>query len=127
MAILKNDICLSNFPYKEQNKLAYGRKSKNEPPTILLLGDSFANQHYPGSTKNCHHSILSIGTCSIDSMVLGLMFVILVLERPKNQATFINSIIKRTPSLKFVIIDGLFRIPSLSTIDKRLNVSILQI
>jgi peptidoglycan/LPS O-acetylase OafA/YrhL len=123
----KNEICLSNFPYKEQNKLAWWfcMQSKNEPPTILLLGDSFANQHYPGfatNSKLTHHSILSIGTCSIDSDGTGVNVRNPCFgDRPKNQATFINSIIKSTSSLKFVIIDGLFRIPNLSTIDKTLE------
>ncbi|WP_404826076.1 SGNH hydrolase domain-containing protein [Pectobacterium versatile] len=91
-------------------------KSGTNPPTILLLGNSYANQLYPGFAKNeklKHQTILSIGTCGVGfdnsgddprSPCYG--------SRITDQAKFIDDIIKRTPSIKFVILDGLSRQPS---------------
>ncbi|MCY9848249.1 acyltransferase family protein [Pectobacterium jejuense] len=117
-AYTKNDTCLSEYPYKDQNNLAWWfcMKSGTKPPTILLLGNSYANQLYPGFAKNeklKHQTILSIGTCGVGfdnsgddprSPCYG--------SRITDQAKFIDDIIKRTPSIKFVILDGLSRKPS---------------
>jgi peptidoglycan/LPS O-acetylase OafA/YrhL len=120
----KNNICLSKYPYKDQNILAWWFciQSTNNPPTILLLGDSLANQHYPGFSKNprlSHHSILSIGTCGIDSDGTGVNSLNTCFgTRPKEQANFIDNIIKKNPSLKFIVIDGISRTPNTSSINK---------
>ena len=108
----KNDICLSDYPYKDQDNLPWWfcMKSSQNPPTILILGDSYANQLYPGFSSNeklRHQTILSIGTCSVsnDGIVdLGL--------KCKDQTRFINKIIKNNQSIKFVILDGISRKPN---------------
>lgn len=126
-AYTKNEICLSEYPYKDQDSLAWWfcMKSNKNPPSILLLGNSFANQLYPGFAKNpklSHHSVLSIGTCGVGadgsgndprSPCYG--------SRAKEQADFIDQIIKSTTSLKFVILDGLERKPSADYIGRVLD------
>jgi hypothetical protein len=123
-AFSTNKTCLSEFPYKDSSKLAWWFciKSSTAPPTILLLGNSFANQLYPGMISNLslnHHSILSIGTCSI---VLDMH-----IEDPRNpcfgtkadsQAKFIDDLIKNNNSLKYIIIDGLSRKPTIEYIEQ---------
>lgn len=126
-AYTKNDACLSEFPYKDQDNLAWWfcMKSSKNPPSILLLGNSYANQLYPGFAKNpklSHHTVLSIGTCSVVDDGSG--------NDPRNpcyggrakeQSEFIDDIIKNTSSLKFVILDGLERKPSAKYISKVLE------
>ena len=126
----KNDTCLKDYPYKDQDNLAWWfcMKSSNSEPTILLLGNSFANQLYPGFAKNerlGEKTILSIGTCAVGSDGSGEVprspcFG----SRATDQAKFIDEIIKKTPSLKFVIIDGLARKPTGADVErviKRIN------
>lgn len=126
-AYTKNELCLSEYPYKHQDSLAWWfcMKSSKNSPSILLLGNSFANQLYPGFAHNPrfnHHSVLSIGTCSVGqdgsitdpgSPCYG--------SRAKEQADFIDEIIKDTASLKFAILDGLQRKPNAEYIDRVLN------
>jgi peptidoglycan/LPS O-acetylase OafA/YrhL len=113
-----NDICRSEFPYKDQDNLAWWfcMKSSKSPATIILLGNSHANQLYPGFAKNprlSHHSVISIGTC-----VVGDDGSVIDPRRPchgaksAEQAEFISNIVATTPSLKYAILDGLPRIPS---------------
>jgi hypothetical protein len=123
----KNNICLSKYPYKDKNTLAWWFciQSSNNPPTILLLGNSLANQQYPSFSKNprlSHHSILSIGTCGIDSDGTGVNSLNPCFgTRSEEQANFIDDIIKKTPSLKFVVIDGISRTPNTSSINKTIE------
>jgi peptidoglycan/LPS O-acetylase OafA/YrhL len=118
-----NKKCLKDYKYDEQDDLAWWFciKNKDNSPSILLQGNSFANQLYPGfSTSDAlsHHTILSIGTCSVDQVGTDV--------DPRNpcygngakkQKDFINNIISRTTSLKYVIIDGLKPKPTESNID----------
>ncbi|GEM_PF-1200439 len=123
-AYTKNDLCLNEYPYKDQNTLAWWfcMKSAKNPPTILLLGNSYANQLYPGFAKNSklsHHSVLSIGTCSAGADGSGDdPRSPCYRSRAKEQADFIDQIIRRTPSLRFVILDGLQRNPSADYISR---------
>ena len=123
----KNEMCLNEYKYKDQETLQWWfcMKSTKNPPTILLLGNSFANQLYPGFVNNfklSHHTVLSIGTCSIgvdgtDENPRSPCYR----SRAKEQSDFIDQIIKRTPSLKYVILDGLERNPSKEYISRVLE------
>jgi len=120
----KNDTCLTDYPYKDQDSLSWWfcMKSSTRQPTILLLGNSFANQLYPGFAKNrrlSKQTILSIGTCAVGSDGSGEVTRSPCFgSRAVDQAKFIDDIIKKTPSLKFVIMDGLARDPSGAYIDR---------
>ena len=126
-AYTKNEICLSEYPYKDQDSLAWWfcMKSNKNSPSILLLGNSYTNQLYPGFAKNpklSHHSVLSIGTCSVGADGSGSdprnpCYG----SRAKEQADFIDQIIKSTSSLEFVVLDGLERKPSADYIGRVLD------
>lgn len=65
---VSNDLCLNSYPFSEVEKLRWWFCSQNRPgsPEILLMGNSYANQMYPGLVNTepfAHHVILSIGTC----------------------------------------------------------------
>ena len=120
-----NNICLSQFPYEES--IGFCIKNLNDELEILLLGNSHANQLYPGfvqNTKLKNHSILSIGACDpvIDDNQdkNGTCFG----DRQLKQQKFINDIDSNTKSIKFIIIDGLNRHPSaeyISLLQKRID------
>jgi peptidoglycan/LPS O-acetylase OafA/YrhL len=112
----QNDTCLRQYPFAEARTLAWWfcMKSSDLPPTVLLLGNSVANQSYPGITLNPHlkhHSVLSIGTCDpafdANPSPSGPCFG----DRQVRQREFIDRIVATTPTLKFVLIDGLNRQP----------------
>lgn len=126
-AYTRNEDCLSDYPYKDQDELAWWfcMKSSPKPPTILLLGSSFANQLYPGFAKNRdlrHHTILSIGTCGIDADGTGVDPINPCYgRRAEDQTEFVNEIIKRTNSIRFVVLDGLSEKPSRDSIARVIN------
>jgi len=111
----KNELCLDHYPFKESDEYAYWfcMASKDEPPTILLLGNSHANQLYPGFALNDklkQHSILSIGTCGPTAMdydpnqpadypCSG--------DHQLHQRQFIDNIIANSSSLRYAILAGL--------------------
>ncbi len=122
---MTNKACLDEYHFRDLSELAWWfcmKSSSVNPPTILLLGNSFANQLYPGFASNPnlrHHSILSIGTCSIVEKE--------DITDPRNpcfssrlhqQTDFINDLILRTPSLQFAILDGLPASPTTSDISR---------
>jgi peptidoglycan/LPS O-acetylase OafA/YrhL len=111
----KNDNCLNRYPFAESADYQWWfcMASKDEKPTLLLLGHSYANHLYPGLLKTdgfSQHSILSIGTCEPDDRqpsysetttdpCSGI--------RQFHQQLFIDNIIATSGSLQYVIIDGL--------------------
>ncbi len=112
----KNDICLNKYPLVGSEKYSWWfcMASKNEDPTLLLLGDSYANHHYAGFSMNNsfkHHSILSIGTCEpgwVEESKLTKEVDTSPCSgyRSLDQLKLINSIIEKG-TLKFAILDGL--------------------
>ena len=88
--------------------------SKDELPTILLLGNSYANQLYPGFVLNGHlnhHSILSIGTCNParnhESQPQKIGNNPCSGNRSLHQEQFIDNIIKNSNSVRYAVLDGL--------------------
>jgi peptidoglycan/LPS O-acetylase OafA/YrhL len=132
-AYTKNDLCLSEYRYKDADRVAWWFciKSDNRPPTLILLGNSYANQLYPGFARNpllMHQTVLSIGTCDFaavysavrpDHPCYG--------HRTEEQAAFIDSLIASNKSIKFAIIDGLSMDPDADYIERlRKRVSFLE-
>lgn len=125
-----NDICLKQYLPAEpkSNSWLFCMLNSINAPTILLLGNSYANQVYPGLSQQSYlnnQTILSIG----DFDATGY-------ERPKDNenkasATLINridhqrilidSIIQTSPSLKYVIMSGLIENPDDEYIKKIRN------
>lgn len=113
----KNDICLNRYPFKEADDYEWWfcMASKDRSPTLLLLGNSYANQLYPGLALNedlNHQSILSIGDCDPgqtddphssatmnNSPCAG--------SRRSHQQTFIDNIIRDSGTLRYAILEGL--------------------
>jgi peptidoglycan/LPS O-acetylase OafA/YrhL len=123
-----NETCLQRYPL--ENAATYRwwfcMLSKDETPTLLLLGVSFANQLYPGLTQHApfnHHVVLSIGTCDPARLNGALPEKSdpndpCRGERAQIQEDFIDSIIESTASLRFVIMDGLPREPTTEYIER---------
>ena len=121
-----NDICRSKYPYKDQDSLAWWFCISNseKPPTILLLGNSHSNALYPGFARNPrlnHHSVISIGNCDIVFYSGNDPTHPCYGERWLKEVDFINNIIKNTPSLQYVIVNGLSRKPTLQYINEAIN------
>ncbi|MDB5888027.1 MAG: O-antigen acetylase [Rhodocyclales bacterium] len=116
-----NDICLKNQPLDGSDKYLWWfcMESRDEKPTVLLLGNSYVNHLYPGLAENAafrHHNFLSIGACEPewadesvgadkkppDPCAAG---------RPFRQQQFINDIVERNASIRFAIMGGLHEYP----------------
>jgi len=108
----QNQNCLDEFPNPNSKEYAWWfcRTSSVKPPTILLWGNSFANQYFEGLAENRYfksQSILSIGDCPIQRQPE------LVAGNPcagnlwKEQRNFVKELIRSTPSIKYVILGGL--------------------
>jgi len=107
----QNDICLKLYPFKEATSYLWWfcMASKDEKPTLLLLGNSLANALYPGlvSTEAFHdQSILSIGTCGVNSPPIPDPRSPCYGDRVLHQQQLIDNIIATSGSLKYVIIEG---------------------
>ena len=102
----RNDLCLKRYWSNDakQSAPSFCMTNKDEKPTLLLLGNSFANQLYPGLATNDRfkgHSILNIGDCGATAMgscgdVYGL-----------RQRRDIDDLIEHASSVKFAIIAGI--------------------
>jgi len=111
----KNDTCLNEYPYKDAEKLSWWfcMKSDVRKPTLVILGNSYANQLYPGFAKNPafeHHTILSIGTCEFaitkDSFKLNPKHPCYG-SRAREQGEFIDGLVINEPAIRFVVIGGM--------------------
>lgn len=116
----QNELCRTKYPFAEAD--AYGWyfciTNKDEAPSLLLLGNSFANHLYPGlatedETKG--HAILSIGTCPPDMVDVTDPNAEVTPNpcsgnRPYRQKMLINGIIENYGTIKYAIIDGLHQV-----------------
>lgn len=103
-----NDICMNKYPYVEASQhIWFCTMNKDAPPTIVLLGSSYANHLYPGMVESLPgHTVLSIGTCFPGLPdVLPLRTGPCAGDRPKRQADFIDTIIATSGSVKLVTMD----------------------
>jgi peptidoglycan/LPS O-acetylase OafA/YrhL len=116
---MDNDICINRYPFKYNYGYWFCMMNKDENPTLLLVGNSYANHLYPGLANNPsfkHHTILSIGNCdAAEPDKTGLdMKPLSSCDDNDNlrQQRFVASIIEKSNSVKFAIIDGLDRDPT---------------
>jgi len=130
-----NDTCTRRYPFEEAK--AYGWwfciTNKDEAPTLLLLGDSYANHLYPGLSREPSingNTILSIGTCEVDSGYLVDHHKVVkewrpcVGDRAYHQRLLIDDIVLRSGTVKYAIIDGIdetFDDAYLSRVERRLD------
>ena len=109
-----NDTCLKRYALEEarQYEWWFCITNKDASPTLLLLGNSFANQLYPGLAGNAvlgRHAILNVGTCDpVWHMKMPLVPPSPCSgERQSHQYEFINGVIAKSGTLRYVIVDGL--------------------
>lgn len=118
----ENQSCLDRFPFSEASSYPWWFcvLSKDENPSVILLGNSYANHLYPGLVSNPalrSRTILSIGVCPpewVDSTELrdysysdpcsG--------SRQLHQMELIDDLIERTGTVRFAILDGLPKKPT---------------
>lgn len=112
----KNDICQSKYPFADTDKYSWWfcMASSEEKPTLLILGNSYANHLYAGFVLNDefkHHSVLSIGTCEpawvekYDSSTNAPSSPCFG-ERHFMQQEFINDIVAKEKSIRYAIINS---------------------
>lgn len=124
----KNEICLTkyNFPDAKNYRWWFCMASKDAPPTLMLLGNSYANHLYPGlieTPETAGNSILSIGTCSpeygkITAYIQPSIANPCSGNGPHRQNMFINDLIDKNPTIKTVIMDGLEAVPGQDYIER---------
>lgn len=128
----KNLRCVIRYPFDEANEYGWWfcMANKDAPPTLMLLGNSYANQLYPGlmfEPRLAEHSVVSIGTCSAieqdapdeDAKANGQYPC--SGKRWYHQQQFLDRIITENTSLKYVIVDGLPPKPTRSEVDRILR------
>lgn len=114
-AYMRSPACEARYPYPDAADFSWWfcMESKEAPPTLMLIGTSFANQLFPGLAKNPateHHSILSIGTCDPADFVYRQWSVKphpCSEDRAEKQTAFISSIIDKAGTVQYAILDGL--------------------
>lgn len=127
-AFTQNDYCMDAYEFPGTDEFAWWFcvKSSSEKPTTMLLGNSYANQYYPGLTKLASfkdETVLHIGTCEFGGGDYeGVKFNHPCLgQRQAEQLSFLHDIIENTDTLKTVIISGLNENPSNEYIDRTLG------
>ena len=112
----KNETCLTRYPFKDANDYAWWfcMTNNDAPPSIVIIGNSFANHLYPGIVDAFpSETVLSIGVCDPTFKRLPQYPVDpCSSDRPLKQAELIDSIIKNSGTVKTVIIDGLYTFPN---------------
>ena len=111
----QNDICMQQHPFPAAKDYSwfFCMQQKPESPTVILLGNSYANQLYPGLTQNekfAHQNVLSIGTCGPIEYDAASMTPVTKNpcsgDRPYQQQQLIDTMLAQNPTIKFAILDG---------------------
>jgi len=107
----KNDTCLTryNFEYAKTLPWWFCSTNRDQPPTTVIIGNSYANHLYPGIIHAAPDAtVLSMGTCdaghTINAEYPGNPCS---LDSPKRQNDYIDNIIKSAGTVKTVIISGI--------------------
>ena len=124
----RNDECMTQFPFEqaEQYKWWFCMKSSPSDPTVALLGNSYANQLYPGFIENKSlekHTVLSIGTCDLAAAEEfdGDMSDPCHGSNIAAQRTFIDDLVLGNPSIEWVVFDGLSAEPDDAYIQRMID------
>jgi len=110
----KNAVCSRGNP---DYKGLFCIQSHERPPTLLLLGNSYANHLYPGLANHPslgRHVLLDIGTCE-PSGVMG---------SDRSDCAVQDAVIRANPSLRFAILNSSW--PTFDESGRRLNTLTLQ-
>ena len=130
----KNDTCINRYQFKEAESYGWWFciTNRDEKPTLLLLGNSYANHLYPGlaaENKINNQTILSIGACSPNQGIPSDENTATTISpcsgyRAYHQKLLINSIIEKDKTIKYAILDGLDPKPdenAIATIEERIS------
>jgi peptidoglycan/LPS O-acetylase OafA/YrhL len=111
-----NESCLKRFPYeKKTGGWWFCVINRDAPPTLIILGNSFANALYPGLAQHDrlrNQTILSIGACDL---VKGIWIEYpravrenpcLGRERQVDHERFIDEIVARNATLRYAILES---------------------
>lgn len=126
-----NQACLDAYPRPEATTFRWWfcMKSGDGRPTIILLGNSFANQLYPGFAGNpllSRHVFLNISACDFgaDTGMTADQRNPCYGLRSRQEFEFLASLIDREKTIRFAIIDGLRNDPDkdyIATLKKRIE------
>ncbi|MER0810256.1 acyltransferase family protein [Pseudomonas aeruginosa] len=110
-----NDVCLKRYGYESAKSYPWWfcMTNKDQNPTVILLGNSYANHLYPGlSTEKdlSKQTFLSIGACDTylayskqpDEPATPCSG-----NRPKEQLDNVKHIIESTKTVRYIIISGI--------------------
>ncbi len=112
----QNDSCMRRFPLKESQDFWWWfcMLEKDQPPTVIILGNSYANELYPGLVSRpelAKQVFLSIGTCDpghgAPSNPDGARTTPCYRDRIALQEKFIDKIIIDNKTIRYAILDGL--------------------
>lgn len=119
---MSNDICLKKYSLTEKDliKFRFCMLEKQGEPTVILLGNSYANQLYPGLISMDEfkaENVLSIGACNPvepdgDADYIAPPGHPCFGNGLRYQQDFIDNIIQQSGAVKFVIMGGLVEKPN---------------
>lgn len=109
-----NHTCIYRYRWQEAGTYPWWfcMANKDEDPTVILLGNSYANHLYPGLIEQADisgQSILSIGACDVYlaySTQPAEPATPCASDRPRHQLDYIKSVIQDTGTVKYVIWSG---------------------
>jgi len=119
MKYRENEICTERYPVPERKEYKtniFCVQNRDDNPTLLLLGNSFANHLYVGLITNSHfkhHTILSFGNCDpawTDPFEVNMVdFATCSPYHRLQQQKLIDNIVTGSGSVRYAIISGLLR------------------
>ncbi|WP_395605241.1 acyltransferase family protein [Pseudomonas sp. B16120] len=114
-----NETCLTKYPLAGSEDYAWRfcMASKEAPPTVVLMGNSFANHLYPAFANTDGlkgNSVLSFGACAVDISSADIAVLSKLAptspcagSRPKDQQDHLRNIITASGTVRYAIIGGL--------------------
>jgi len=111
----ENENCLNRFPSPDRKEgWWFCMLEENRPPTIFLMGNSFANHLYPGLAENplmAGENVLQFGTCD---PAMGIRYSLYDTAHPcygdkrDRLEDFSSQIVKNNPEIRIVILSSLW-------------------
>jgi len=116
-----NANCTKRFPYNGQFSMGWWfcMLERDAPPTVIILGNSFANQLYPGLVEQSdlsQQNFLSVGACD-PALAPNPRWNLLLVTNPCvgtrliEEQNFLDRIIESNHSLRYAILAGLSDTP----------------
>lgn len=121
-----NHTCIYRYQWQEAGTYPWWfcMTNRDESPTVILLGNSYANHLYPGLEQQKdlnHQTFLSIGACDVYlaySKQPAEPATPCAGDRPRHQLDYIKSLIEDTGTVKYVIWSGFEPVMSADYVEK---------